>query len=406
MRQFFVLLLTGFGIAVLELIDSAFGNNLGIDSIVVMSAFTVIFWCANTVGNLGKFAYEVKLKDFSECAILQLLSSSAVSIFLLLLYRQIPYIFHLSGETQYELLSKCIFHLALAFPLRRITEYIYHYAVLQCKNMVVVATNVSFYTVMIVLDALVIIFKGRCYHLVITTNLSYVVNFVHIVVAAKIWRDFNHVSLREMKSCWLSAKDIMINKCLGKVATVVFNVLASYLGTELYALHGIGYAIATSSEPITSAWYQYQVIKLHEITNPSEKLIRCKEIQRKTFLPAIALSYVLMLILIIPLHGQTDLTSAFLISCLYMTQCFALCVYENAIGLLNSLEATKIVKWGGLVGIFVRIPIAVISVMTPIGLIGFALGSGIDFLARGIFYEYQARKSIESPKMMVMESQS
>ena len=189
MRQFFILLLTGFGIAVLDLIDSAFGNNLGIDSIVVMSAFTIICWCANTVGNLGKCAYEVKLKDFSECAILQLISSSAVSIFLLLLYRQIPYIFHLSGEMQYELLSKCIFHLALTFPLRRIAEYFYHYSVLQCKNRVVVATNVSFYVVMIVLDALVIIFKGQCYHLVITTNISYIVNFIHIAIAAKVLRD-------------------------------------------------------------------------------------------------------------------------------------------------------------------------------------------------------------------------
>lgn len=395
MKQFFILLLTGFGIAVFELIDSAFGNNLGIDSIVVMSAFTVICWCANTVGSLGTYAYNVRLKGFSECVILQLVSSSTVSLFLLLFYKQIPYIYSLSGDVQYELLSKCILHLAISFPLRRITEYFYDYAVLQCKNKVVVTSNVLFYVVMIVLDALVIMFKGQCYHLIITTNISYIIHFIYTFIAAEIWKDLNKIDLSEIKQSLISAKDIMIDRCLGKVATVIFNILASHLGTELYALHGIGYAIATSSECITNEWYKYQVIKLHEVTNTNEKLVKYKEVRRKTFLPAVALCYILMLILIIPLHGQTDLTSAFLISCLYMVQSIALCIYENARGFLTSLEATKILRSGGLVGIMVRIPVAVISIITPIGLIGFALGSSIDFLMRGIFYDYYARKSIK-----------
>lgn len=43
MRQFFVFLFTGASIAILDLIDSAFGNHISLDSICVMSAFTVIY---------------------------------------------------------------------------------------------------------------------------------------------------------------------------------------------------------------------------------------------------------------------------------------------------------------------------------------------------------------------------
>lgn len=43
MKQFFIFLFTGASIAILDLIDSAFGNHISLDSICVMSAFTVIY---------------------------------------------------------------------------------------------------------------------------------------------------------------------------------------------------------------------------------------------------------------------------------------------------------------------------------------------------------------------------
>lgn len=43
MKQFFIFLFTGASIAILDLIDSAFGNHISLDNICVMSAFTVIY---------------------------------------------------------------------------------------------------------------------------------------------------------------------------------------------------------------------------------------------------------------------------------------------------------------------------------------------------------------------------
>ena len=77
-----------------------------------------------------------------------------------------------------------------------------------------------------------------------------------------------------------------------------------------------------------------------------------------------------------------------------MTQSILLVVYENSRGFLSSVGETKSLRWGGFIGVIVRIPIAVLSILTPIGLYGFAFGSGIDFLIRGLYYSRQVKKLV------------
>lgn len=56
MKQFFVFALTGASIAILDLVDSAFGNTINIDSICVMSAFTIIYWFICVICQIGEYA--------------------------------------------------------------------------------------------------------------------------------------------------------------------------------------------------------------------------------------------------------------------------------------------------------------------------------------------------------------
>lgn len=291
--------------------------------------------------------------------------------------------------------TQCLFWFALAFPIKQIANFFYNYIVLQCKNKTLIISNVIFYALMIILDLLVVVLGGKCYHLIITTNISYIVFFIYLLFAEKLWRQLKRIDKRKLKECCLDAKDIMIDRCLGKVATVVFNVLASYMGTELYALHSIGYAVATTSETITNEWYRYQIVRLHGIENKKEKYKKYLKLRKQTFLPSVVLCYALLLCLIVPMHGETDLLQAFIISCLYMTQCILFCIYENARGFLTSIEETKILRYGGLVGIAIRVPWSFLSIYTPQGIIGFALGSGIDFLIRGIYYAVESKKYVE-----------
>lgn len=394
MRQFFIFILTAFGVAIFDLIDGAFGNNIGIDSICVLSAFTIISWCAYVLGNLGKYAYDIRQKNFSECLLLQLLSSGATSIFILIFCNKLPYIYHLT-DRQYMLFAKCLFWFALAFPIKQIANFCDNYVVLHCKNKTLIISNVIYYALMIGLNVLVVVMGGKCYHLIITTDISYTVFFIYLWFAEKFWKKLKKIDKKALKECCLEAKDIMLDRCLGKAATVVFNVLASYLGTELYALHGIGYAIATTSEEITDAWYRYQIIRLHGIEDKKEKYRNYLKVRKQTFLPSVFLCYILLLCLIVPMHGETNLLQAFIVSCLYMTQCILLCIYENARGFLTSIGETKILRYGGLVGIVIRVPWSFLSIYTPLGIVGFALGSGIDFFVREIYYAKEGKKYVE-----------
>lgn len=70
-----------------------------------------------------------------------------------------------------------------------------------------------------------------------------------------------------------------------------------------------------------------------------------------------------------------------------------LCIYENARGFLTSIEETKVLRYGGLVGLLIIVPWSFLSIFTPLGIIGFALGSGIDFFVREIYYSIEGKKN-------------
>lgn len=395
MKQFQFFILNAAGLAIFDLVDSSFGNNLGIDSICVMSAFTIIMWCVNIICNIGKYAYEVKMKYLSECFTLQIVASSIASISLLLLCEKLPYVYHLTEE-QYQLLSKCLFWFAVPLVIRSAASFLGTYFLLNCKNRLILVSNSIYYIVMIGLDALVLFLHRQCYYLVITTGVAWVIYFIFIFFFGRFRDNLRRPNYEHLKECLIVVRDRMIDRVVGKVVTVVFNAVASHLGTELYALHSIGYAIATTSERMTDIWYQYQIVCLCEITSIKEKYKKYKEVRKKTALPIVIACYCLLLALIWFMHGKTDLKTALLFACLYETQSIFLITYENARGFLTSVGDTKTIRYGGLVGIIVRMPIVLISYYSPLGLYGFALASGIDFMFRGLYYSLSVRHYVQT----------
>lgn len=241
---------------------------------------------------------------------------------------------------------------------------------------------------MIGADALVIAFGGECYHLVIATGVADAITVVYYLIFCRFkWKKPTFERLKECVSC---AKDIVIDRVLGKVATVVFNICASHLQTEIYALHSIGYAIASSLEECTNCCYTFQIVRLKAIDNLKEKYDMCKKLSKQVFIPTVLVAYGIAILMVLPMKGVVDFKSALIITLLYNTQCILLQLYENHQGFLTSCGATECLRLGGLFGILVRIPIAIISITTHIGIYGFALGSGIDFFIRGLYYKYKS----------------
>jgi Na+-driven multidrug efflux pump len=55
-------------------------------------------------------------------------------------------------------------------------------------------------------------------------------------------------------------------------------------------------------------------------------------------------------------------------------------------GYLTSADRSDLLRWAGLIGIAVRVPYTLICYYTPLGLMGFALGTSVDYLFRGMYY--------------------
>lgn len=65
-----------------------------------MSAFTVIYWCADCICKAGEYAYRVKLKYESECFVFQVVVTLICSFILIVFRVPIAHIYSLT-DTQY-----------------------------------------------------------------------------------------------------------------------------------------------------------------------------------------------------------------------------------------------------------------------------------------------------------------
>ena len=389
MKQFFIFLFTGLSIAILDLIDTAFGNQISLDSICVMSAMSILYWCINCICRIGEYTYSIKMKYENESFILEMIATIICSILVIIFRGPISHIYSLT-DRQYELLNLCLLWKGLLLIFAKIESFFYTYIELNCMNKQILISNIIFYSTMIGLDVIVILLNGECYHLIITTGMADIITGIYLIVSSKFIKKIYRPKLYIIMELINCSKNILINNALGRGATIIFNVSASFLGTKYYALHSVGYSIATSMESITDRCCTYQLIKLKTTKSIQTKYKTYKDTFKKTFIPTMIVCYLTAIMMIFPMKGVIDFKEALIVTLMYNSQSIFIQPYENIRGFLISCEDTKSLRFVGLVGILVRGPISIISIFTPIGIYGFAFGVSIDFIVRYIYLKYKA----------------
>lgn len=396
MKQFYIYLLNAIFVSILDLIDSAFGNSISIDSICVLSALTIAQWTINIICRIGEYAYGIKIKNEGECLFLTIIASITCGLITILFRNEIPKLWNLT-DRQNELLSLCLLYYGLFSVINRIRGFIDAYMTLNCKNKYIVTGNVLFYALMIITDAIVIFTGGECYHLIIMTGVSSLLTVVCYLVFCDAAKLIKKPDIKEALKISMQAKDLLIDRILGKISTVTFSICASYLGTDLFAIHSVAYSIATSTEEITYCIYTNQLVHLHKFNDIKEKYKELITTAKKMFIPVILSVYLVAILLIIPIKGNLKFEQVIGFVIMYATQCILIQIYENYKGFLTSCQATKILRYGGLVGVFIRVPIALMGAFTPVGIYAFAFGSGIDFLFRGLYYRHKSLQLLSTP---------
>lgn len=397
MKQFYIFLVQGLFVAICGLIDTAFGNQLGIDSICVLASYTVLTWISYNTYSLGTYAYRVMLDKKEVCILTNLGISILMIILVLPLVNIIPEIYSLT-QVQKLLMSNCLRAHIITMPALAVGEFLSSYIQLKCLNKCIVISNIIFYVVMLSSDAAVVILGGNLEMLIWCTGASYIIYDIYLLISSKFLKDLDKPLFRDLKLVIKYGSDIFFDRMTGKVATIAYNIFASKLGTELYAIHSVCYAIAVSTENFTNTIYTYQVIKLSAIEDIKKKFKECNKTMLKCALPSTIISYTMAFAMLIFLHGDTSIKQCCIYLPIYCLQAIVLILYESYKGYLTSVKQSKYLRYGGLCGIIVRIPISVIGFYLGLGILPFALACVIDFLVRGIYYYICSYKVVKCKK--------
>jgi Na+-driven multidrug efflux pump len=248
---------------------------------------------------------------------------------------------------------------------------------------------------MIALDAIVFYLGYDLSYLVLTTIISSLIYEIVIIAFSGILKVKEKIDFESVKSCLKHGFDMVFNKTLGNVANLAYMVYASRLGTELYAVHSICYSIAIFTENFTDSQYFYQLVSLSEIDNIKDKWKKCVELAKENFVKILVLGYLFAFLLMPVMCGDVKIKSVVLPLILYCLQILSLELFENIQGFLTSMNRTDILRWLGLIGIFVRIPLAMLSYHLGVGIIGFSLCLPIDFIMRGIYMYVMSKRILK-----------
>ena len=384
MKQFWTLCMNGALVAVLGLIDSAFGNNMGVDAIIVIASWGILYYLFHKIAQFGDCCYQCDPSRFTLAFIINAIASVVTGLLMASLSVFMAGLFDISN-VQRELLIKCTVIYGLGLPFARTESIFNKYLILTGQGKKLIGATVVFYVMMITCDAACFVLHVPCYWLIVGTVVSDIVTILYYLLVCKCYEGF-------VKPDWHGVKDFLskgffmwLERMGNAVAYFAGSVIASYLGETEYAIHSVCVGIAGSTEDITNCWCQNQIVQLQNV-KPADKYAVFKREMRCSFLPCVIMSFVLAFGLFIPMKGELPFGITFKFLCLYLSQIIFLCPYENYRGFVTSLGYTKCMPLNMLIGTAIRLVWAVICVSTPLGLYGFAFMISGCFAIRGLMY--------------------
>lgn len=390
-KQFLFFLCQYVFMGICNIIDTGFGNQLGIDSICVLSAYTIITWTTRCFYQYGSYIYRVILKDPKECLCLQGIVATTAGIILYMLAPVVAHLYSLTG-TQYILLEQVLKIHAISIPMLSIYEFMETYVEYQYKKRQVIIGNILLYGTMIITDAYVVYARKNLSWIVSFTLLCVTLYSIYEILASGILKQPFQLTKRKVREYYRYGIDVCIDRVVGKVATIAFNVYASKLGTYLYSIHAVCYALAVFSEYFTDTFYTYLVVTLKERRAGDERFGWCKKTIKKYGVFLILVAYLACYVLLLFTHGTISLDICSVWLAVYCTQMFTILFYEPLRAYLTSEQQTKYLRYGGFIGVVVRIPIVILGYYSGLGLLPFALASGIDFGVRALYFYCCGRK--------------
>lgn len=372
-------------------VDTAFGNSLGIDSICVLSAFTVIKWFLDKLLGLGKYGYYVVLKDEKLCLLLNVLAGAVTGVTIFALRGAIPYLYSLTSE-QYVLFSKCLAVYSVGAVIHSISEFLYVYLLYSNQMKMVYGMNVFYYAILFLTDYVVVRNGLDLSDLLACTVVCEAVYSLVILAISDFRKTSCTFSFQNAITLIRHGSNMMFDRVTGKIATLFFQCFASRLGTELFAIHSVCYTVAVLMEAYTNALHVFTLNRLSKVKGFLRKYKTHIWIFKRYGLVILLLVAISILPALWLLHGSVPVKNCIPYVFVYCLDSVALLFYETSGACLVSAQRTDILKFDGVIGIAVRIPMVLLTFLLNWGPVGFAISVILDFASRGIYNEVKLYK--------------
>lgn len=389
MRQLYIFIIQFLFILLCEQIDTAFINNVSLDAICVLSAFLPIMWTSNKFRDMGLEGYKVLRANRMNCLIVCVAGSAFASLLCISLSGIIPNIYSLT-DTQRELLHRCFIMEGIGLVFQGIEHYIYSWLLLECRNRETIIYSSILYAMMIGSDAFIYCKGYSVEYFMLATSLC---NFLQVIIYF-LFTDFftrEPISKTIVKDVFKHSARMLYDGLTGKIATLFYNIWASKLGTELYAIHAVCYNICTQEEYVSNAVYTFTLTYLKKF-NKRDMYTEVKNIIRKNMLPVTLIVYFVAFLLLALTHGSVNMKDCIIYLVVYVLDVIALFFYEVFKGYLVCNKQTSVTKNGGTIGILIRIPSVLAGYYCGLGIWAFAIPCILDFSARAFYFWMNSRK--------------
>lgn len=389
-RQFFAYLFESVFVAVFDQVDIAFGNGINIDSIVALSTYIVITWVIHHLAQIGTYTYRMWQNRLWTCQLVSSVASVITSTIVFFCSDYIVRIWHLT-EPQYALCAACLRVYAIGLPFIQFGDFLDVYLLFQSKVKILMLGDFLFYICLVLTDLWCVRTGKSLPWLIVCTVISQILYDIYLFLFSGVRHEKEAPAVEYIKPCIRHGSNILFDKLTGKVATIYYGIMASNMGTMSYAVHSVCYSVCVFGESFTNSFNTFQIVRQKLARKEHRYFLKSALLKRYGWRLTLMYAAVIPVITWI-IKGDVAFGSVIGWVWVYCSDHFSLLFYESNKAYLEAQEASKYLKYGGLVGGAIRILFVFVGTSLHLGLFPFAIACTVDFGARALYYGLCARR--------------
>lgn len=363
-------------------VDSAFGNNISVDAVVVMGSFVPIEWLGMQLMRTGSFAYQTYQKYEKNCCLLSLLSGAVFGAVIAAFSTPISHIFALT-DTQHKMLRDVLILYGSCMPMEAVSRFMMTYVTYKCMNRLNIVANFVTYILLIGTDWIAVKMNWGVFGLVASTEFTWLAYLVIVLIVSKFYRNNDKFSFDIIKKCIGHAKDLVIARGLGRVANIVFGHYLSLMGEFNYAIFAVCLNATSVSEEFRDASVDFCLVKLN---GAEDKKQIHKRVLRQCFVPAVAIPVIASYLCLFFLHGKVALSDSIGYLIFFNLPVLIYPFYDTLFAYFMSVHNTRVTLIRGILNCVWRIPVAALVSYLGGGIVSFAMLYLFDYLTAIIVY--------------------